>query len=88
MAGTGKNKKSSSISIIEEQLKELKELLYETKNKVTSLEIWITNNHSTLLDKIDAVNKNAKEALQLAKNNEIVISKLWHENQALKEKLV
>ena len=46
----------------------------------------VTNNHSELLEKIDAVDKNAKEVLQLAKNNEIVISELRHENQALKEK--
>ena len=76
-----------SESIIKEQLKELKKLLHETKNKVTRFEMQVTNNHSELLEKIDAVDKNAKEVLQLAKNNEIVISELRHENQALKEKI-
>ena len=38
MAGTGKSKKYLSESNIEEKLRELKVLLYETKNKVTCLE--------------------------------------------------
>ena len=38
MAGTDKTKKYSSELNIEEKLKELKELLHETRNKVTSLE--------------------------------------------------
>ena len=87
MVGTSKNKKNSSESVIEEQLKGLKELLHETKNKVTSLERQITNNHSELLEKIDAVDKNVKKALQLANNNKIVISELRHEKKALKEKI-
>ena len=87
MVGTSKNKKNSSESIIEEQLKGLKELLHETKNKVTSLERQITNNHSELLEKIDAADKNVKKALQLANNNKIVISELRHEKKALKEKI-
>ena len=33
------------------------------------------------------LDKNAKEALQLAKNNEILICKLRHESQGLKEKI-
>ena len=33
------------------------------------------------------LDKNAKEALQLAKNNEILIWKLRHESQGLKEKI-
>lgn len=47
----------------------------------------ITNNHGELLQKIDAAVKNAKESLQLAKNNEIFIRELGHENQSLKEKI-
>ena len=65
MTGTSKNKKNLPESIIEEQLKELRE--------------W--------KKKIDAANKNIKEVVQLAKNNEIINSKLIHENQALKEKI-
>ena len=34
MTGVGKNKKNSSESIIEEQLKELQKLLHETRNNV------------------------------------------------------
>ena len=62
MAGTGKTQKNSSESNIEEQLKELKELLHKTDNKVTSLETQVTSNHSELAEKIDAANKNGKEA--------------------------
>ena len=62
MAGTGKTQKNSSESNIEEQLKELKELLHKTENKVTSLETQVTSNHSELVEKIDAANKNGKEA--------------------------
>lgn len=51
MTGTSKNKKNLPESIIEEQLKELRELILETKNKATSLEMQITNNHSELLEK-------------------------------------
>ena len=47
----------------------------------------ITNKHSKHLEQIDADDKNAKEAPQLVKNNEIVISELRHKNQALKEKI-
>ena len=50
MTGTSKNKKNLPESIIEE-LKELRELILETKNKATSLEMQITNNHSELLEK-------------------------------------
>ena len=46
----------------------------------------ITNKHSEHLEQIDAADKNAKEAPQPVKNNEIVISELRHKNQALKEK--
>ena len=60
---------------------------HSTQNKVTSLETQITNKHSEPLERIDAADKNAKGAFQLAKNNEIIISELRHENQALKEKI-
>ena len=69
MAGTRKSKKTSIESTIEDQLKELKDLFQKTNQKVTSLEIQISSNHTKLLGKIDAADKNAKEALQLAKNN-------------------
>ena len=46
-----------------------------------------SSNHSELLGKIDAVDKNAKKALQLAKNNEAIIDELRQENQTLKEKI-
>ena len=80
MAGTGKSKKTSIESTIEDQLKELKDLLQKTNQKVTSLEIQISSNHIKLLGKTDAADKNAKEALQLAKNNETIIDKLRQEN--------
>ena len=87
MAGIGKSKKTSIESTIEDQLKELKDLLQETNQKVTSLQTQISNNHSELLVKVDAADKNAKEALQLAKNNEAIIDELRQENQTLKEKI-
>ena len=80
MAGTRKSKKTSIESTIEDQLKELKDLFQKTNQKVTSLEIQISSNHTKLLGKIDAADKNAKEALQLAKNNETIIHKLRQEN--------
>ena len=80
MAGTGKSKKTSIESTIEDQLKELKDLLQKTNQKVTSLEIQISSNHTKLLGNTDAADKNAKEALQLAKNNETIIDKLRQEN--------
>ena len=66
MTETGKNNKKFSESIIEEQLKKLTELRHETMNKVTCLETKITNKHNELLEKINAVDKNAKEVLHLA----------------------
>ena len=87
MAETGRGKKTSIESTIENQLKELKDLLQETNQKVTSLETQISSNHSELLGKIDAADKNVKEALQLAKNNEAIIDELRQENQTLKEKI-
>ena len=53
-------------------------------NKVKSLEIQITNNHSKFLKKLGATNKTAKEGLQVEKNHEIVINALKHKNQVLK----
>ena len=41
MAGTRRGKKTSIESTIEDQLKELKDLLQETNQKVTSLETQI-----------------------------------------------
>ena len=87
MADTGRGKKTSIESTTENQLKELKDLLQETNQKVTSLETQISSNHSELLGKIDAADKNVKEALQLAKNNEAIIDELRQENQTLKEKI-
>ena len=87
MAETGKGKKTSKESTIENQLKELKDLLQETNQKVTSLETQVSSKHSELLGKIDAADKNVKEVLQLAKNNEAIIDELRQENQTLKEKI-
>ena len=84
MAGT---RKTSTKSTIEDQLKELKDLLQENKQKVTSLETQISNNHSELLGKIDADDKNGKEALQLVKNNEAFIDELRQESQTHQEKI-
>ena len=84
MAGTEKSKKTSIESTMEDQLKELKDLLQETNQKVTSLQTQISSNHNELVGKIDAADKNAKEALQLAKNNETIIDGLRQENQTLK----
>ena len=53
----------------------------------TMLKTQITNKHCEHLEKIDVADKNAKEAPQLVKNNEIVISELRHKNQALREKI-
>ena len=87
MAETRKGKKTSIESTIENQLKELKDLLQETNQKVTSLETQVSSKHSELLGKIDAADKNVKEALQLVKNNEAIIDELRQENQTLKEKI-
>ena len=61
MAGTIKSKKTSTESTIEDQLKKLRDLLEETNQKLTSLETQISHNHSKLLGKTEAANKNAKE---------------------------
>ena len=88
MAGTRKSSKTSIESTVEDQLNELKDLL--SRNQPESYKSWNTDfkQHSELLGRIDAADKNAKEALQLVKNNEAMIDELIRqENQALKEKI-
>ena len=47
MAGTGRGKKTSIASTIEDQLKASQDLLQENNQKVVSLETQISSNHGT-----------------------------------------
>ena len=77
MAGIRKSKKTSIESTIEDQLKELKDLFQETNQKVTSLETKISSNHSKLLGKTNAVDKNAKEGFCLNFESAFFPEQLW-----------
>ena len=70
MAGTGKNMEKSSESLknswrILKYSWKIKELLPKKKRTKSSLETQITSSHSDFLEEIDAVDKKAKEALQI-----------------------
>ena len=66
-----------------QQLKELKELLETTNeritaidNRLTTLEQNITINHNEILARVRAVEQRSHEALNIAKNNETIITNL------------
>ena len=57
-----------------QQLKEPKDLVQATNDKISALE-RITTKHSGLVARMEAVENKSKEALNIAKNNEILINK-------------
>ena len=57
------------------QFKELKDLI-ETTNNIKLLENRITTNHEELMARVCNVETQAKEALDLAKKNEIIIDEV------------
>ena len=57
-----------------QQLKEPKDLVPATNDKISVLE-QITTKHSGLVARMEAVENKSKEALNIAKNNEILINK-------------
>ena len=56
------------------QLKEVKDLIETTNANIKLLENRITTNHEELMARVCNVETQAKEALDLAKKNEIVIT--------------
>ena len=52
---------------LNQQLKDLKELLKETNGKIAALDECITHNHNELMGKITIVEQTANQALQTAK---------------------
>ena len=52
---------------LNQQLKDLKELLEETNGKIAALDERITNNHNELMGKITIVEQTANQALQTVK---------------------
>ena len=55
---------------LNQQLKDLKDLLEETNGKITALDERITHNHNELMEKITIVEQTANQALQTAIKNE------------------
>ena len=55
-----------------QQLKELKDVVQATNEKTSVLGERITANHSDLIARVKTVKKGSKEALKIAKNNEIL----------------
>ena len=58
------------------QFKELKDLIETTNNNIKLLENRITTNHEELMARVCNVETQAKEALDLAKKNEIIIDEV------------
>ena len=52
---------------LNQQLKDLKELLEKTNGKIAALDERITHNHNELMGKIAIVEQTANQALQTAK---------------------
>ena len=57
-----------------QQLKEPKDLVQATNDKISALEERITTYHSNLVTRMEAVENRSKEALNIAKSNEILIN--------------
>ena len=56
------------------QFKELKDVIETTNNNIKLLENRITTNYEELMARVCNVETQAKEALDLAKRNEIIIN--------------
>ena len=70
-----------------QQLKELKDFIQATNDKISALEQWITTNYNDLVARMKAVENKSKEGLNIARNNEILINSsedLLEENIATK----
>ena len=57
-----------------QQLKELKDLAQATNDKISALEEQIITNHNDLVARMEVVENRSKKALNIAKNNEILIN--------------
>ena len=64
-----------------EQLKELKNLIETTNANIKLLENRITTNHEELMARLCNFETQAKEALDLAKKNEIIINEVLEKQQ-------
>ena len=69
------------------QLKELKDLIETTNTNIKLLENRITKNHKELMARICNVETQAKEALDLAKKNEIIINEVLEKQQETNDDL-
>ena len=67
---TEKKQEKMTQKALNQQLKDLKELLEETNGKIAALDERITHTHNELMGKITIVEQTANQALQTAKKNE------------------
>ena len=67
------------------QLKELKDLIETTNANIKLLENRITTNHEELMARVCNVETQAKEALDLAKKNEININEVLEKQQEIND---
>lgn len=66
------------------QLTELKELLYQTKDQISDLQNQITSNHKELLEKISRAEETSNEALRIAQKNESEIFNIKEQQDNIK----
>ena len=64
------------------QLKELKDLVWATNTKLTSIEDWITSNHDDLMARIANNEIRLNDALSITKKN--IIMKQYTEKKIIK----
>ena len=69
------------------QFKELQELIETTSTNIKLLENRITKNHEELLARVYNVETQAKEALDLAKKDEIIINEVLEKQQETNDDL-
>ena len=69
------------------QFKELKDLIETTNNNIKLLENRITTNYEELMARVCNVETQAKEALDLAKKNEIIINEVLDKQQETNDDL-
>ena len=70
------------------QFKELKDLIETTNTNIKLLENRIATNHKELMARVCNVETQAKEALDLAKKNEIIIHEVLEKQQETNDDLL
>ena len=70
-----------------QQLKELKDILEETNQRILGLELKTTNNHNELIERISKVEDTARKALDIGLQNANDIKKIDEQQDRMREEV-